>query len=200
MSEDQSISIIHSVLLLVLLSSALLLHFRNRLGTAIKYAAIWIVIILALVVLYSYKHDFSDFKDRLISALSPSTVIKNNDGSISVKASKNGHFNINTKVNGHSVRFLIDTGASDVVIDKDTARKIGINVDELLFINTYYTANGTVKGAPIRLEQIKVGDYIIRDVKASVNEADMNKSLLGMSFLNRLNGYEVKKDKLTLWP
>ncbi|PIR39900.1 MAG: hypothetical protein COV35_00330 [Alphaproteobacteria bacterium CG11_big_fil_rev_8_21_14_0_20_39_49] len=200
MSEDQSAQLIHSLLLLVLLTSGLIFHFRNRLGTAVKYAGIWISVILAMVLLYSYKHDFSDFKERLLSSLSPSTVINNDDGSISVKASQDGHFYINTEINGQSVRFMVDTGASDIVINKRTAEKIGIDLNSLQYINTYYTANGKVRGAPVRLENIKVGNYTINDIRASVNEADMNKSLLGMSFLNKLNGYEVKNDTLTLWP
>ncbi len=200
MNEEQSISLIHSLLLLVFLSSGLIFHFRNKPGTALKHAAIWLVIILGLVILYSYKHDFSDFKDRLVSSLSPSTVITNEDGSISVKSSQDGHFYINTEVSNQSIKFMVDTGASDIVIDKETAKKIGININDLKFINTYYTANGKVRGAPVRLKSIKVGKYIISDVRASVNEADMNSSLLGMSFLNKLSGYEVKKDVLTLWP
>ncbi|MDA0782202.1 MAG: TIGR02281 family clan AA aspartic protease [Rickettsiales bacterium] len=200
MSEDQSAQLIHSLLLLVLLASGLIFHFRNRLGMAVKYAGIWISVIMVMVLLYSYKHDFSDFKERLLSSLSPSTVINNDDGSISVKASQDGHFYINTEINGQSVRFMVDTGASDIVINKSTAEKIGIDLNRLQYINTYYTANGKVRGAPVRLESIKVGNYTINDIRASVNEADMNKSLLGMSFLNKLNGYEVKNDTLTLWP
>ena len=200
MSEDQSLSLIHSILILVLLGSGLIFHFRGRISTAIKYAGIWVVIILALVFIYSYKHDFSDFKNRLISSLSPSTVITNKDGSISVRVSQDNHFYINTEINGKNVRFMVYTGASDIVINKETAKKIGIDIKDLKFINTYYTANGKVRGAPIRLESIKVGNIVINDVRASVNEADMNKSLLGMSFLNKLRGYEVKKDVLTLWP
>ena len=88
MSEDQSAQLIHSLLLLVLLASGLIFHFRNRLGMAFKYAGIWISVIMVMVLLYSYKHDFSDFKERLLSSLSPSTVINNDDGSISVKASQ----------------------------------------------------------------------------------------------------------------
>ena len=64
----------------------------------------------------------------------------------------------------------------------------------------YRTANGTVTGAPVRLDEVRLGTIVLRDVRASVNGAAMNRSLLGMSFLGRLGGYQVTGDRMTLTP
>lgn len=200
MNEDQAMSLVHSIILLVLLSGGLIFHFKDRPTNGLKYAAIWLVIILTLVMLYSYRYEFSDLKERLIATLSPASAVTDEDGSISFRVSQDGHFYINTEVNGKSVRFMVDTGASDIVLDKATAKKIGINLDDLKYTKIYSTANGTVRGAPVTLKTIQIDEFILRDVRASVNEADMEKSLLGMSFLENLEGYEVKRGILTLWP
>jgi len=200
MSEDQTLSMVHYVLILVLISSGLLVHFRGKMSKAFKYAGIWLVIIMSLTVLYTFKHDFQDFKDRVVGAFLPSKAINNEDGSISFRVSKDGHYYINTVTNGKNVKFMVDTGASDIVIDRKLARRIGIDINSLRFIMTYNTANGTVRGAPIRLESLKIGDYAFYDIRASVNEADMDEPLLGMRFLDKLDGYEVKRDTLTIWP
>jgi len=102
-------------------------------------------------------------------------------------------------VDGEPVRFLVDTGASDVVLSPADARRIGFDPAQMSFTRTYNTANGLVQGAPVRLGAVEVGPIRIEDVRASVNGADMRRSLLGMSFLSRLGGYEVSEDALTLY-
>jgi aspartyl protease family protein len=93
---------------------------------------------------------------------------------------------------------MVDTGASDVVLSPADARRLGFDLAELKFTRIYQTANGTVRGAPVRLRRITIGPIEIEDVRASVNGAPMGTSLLGMSFLGRLMGYEVTTDTLTL--
>ncbi|MGY9016475.1 MAG: retropepsin-like aspartic protease family protein, partial [Rhodospirillales bacterium] len=78
------------------------------------------------------------------------------------------------------------------------ARRLGINVETLNFSRRYATANGVVFGAPIRLDKIEIGPIVVKAVRASVNGADMRRSLLGMSFLERLNGFNISKNILTL--
>ncbi|MGY9003663.1 MAG: retropepsin-like aspartic protease family protein, partial [Rhodospirillales bacterium] len=73
-----------------------------------------------------------------------------------------------------------------------------INVETLNFSRRYATANGVVFGAPIRLDKIEIGPIVVKAVRASVNGADMRRSLLGMSFLERLNGFNISKNILTL--
>ena len=93
---------------------------------------------------------------------------------------------------------LVDTGASDVTLTPRDARRLGFHLDRLTYDRTYRTANGIVKGARVRLHSLKVGHIVVPDVRASVNSADMNLSLLGMSFISRLSRFEVADGTLTL--
>lgn len=80
----------------------------------------------------------------------------------------------------------------------DDARRIGFDLGALRFTQTFQTANGSVKGAPVRLHEMRIGPIHIRDVRASVNGVPMAGTLLGMSFLDRLAGYDVRSAQLTL--
>ena len=117
-----------------------------------------------------------------------------------IRAGNHGHFVAEVTVDGTDVRFLVDTGASDVVLSPADAERLGFDPARLRFSKFYRTANGTVRGAPVRLSEMKIGPIRVTDVRASVNEADMNRSLLGMSFLNRLSGYAVEGGRLILKP
>ena len=96
------------------------------------------------------------------------------------------------------IRFLVDTGASDVVLSPSDARKLGFDPDHLKFTRPYNTANGVVWGASVTLNRVAIGPVALDGVAASVNGAAMGQSLLGMSFLGRLSGYAVENGRMTL--
>ena len=118
--------------------------------------------------------------------------------SLVIPATTNGHFVLEALVNGVRVRFLVDTGASDVTLTPQDARRLGFNARNLKYNKAYQTANGVVRGAAITLREVTVDQLSLYDVKASVNEAPMQISLLGMSFLGRLRGYEVAAGEMML--
>jgi aspartyl protease family protein len=101
-------------------------------------------------------------------------------------------------VDGKPLIFLADTGASHIVLSPSDAEKLGVKKSDLKFNRIYETANGTVRGSSIQISDLIIGDIHFRDIDASVNEAEMQNSLLGMSFFKRLESYEVKNDVLTL--
>jgi aspartyl protease family protein len=103
-------------------------------------------------------------------------------------------------VNGSRVTFLVDTGASDIVLSPADARRIGFDPDSLVFDQLASTANGTVSGATIRLDSLAVGTIEMNGLPATVNGAEMSESLLGMEFLSRLRGWRVENGVLTLVP
>jgi aspartyl protease family protein len=115
-----------------------------------------------------------------------------------IEADPSGHYVIDAMVNGAPVTFLIDTGASEIVLTLDDARRIGIEPRTLAFTQRFATANGEVRAAPVVLREIRVGQFRLLDVEASVNEAPLPLSLLGMSFLEQLGGYEVDRGRLIL--
>jgi aspartyl protease family protein len=185
------------ILLTVLLGSLFSrrdLPFRK----VFKYLGIWSVLGLIIIVLYSYRFEFSDFKTRILGEINPSWAQTNKDGKIEVKLAQDGHFYIDAEINNIPARFMIDTGASDIVISVKEAKRIGINTKKLSFNKPYQTANGTSWGASIKFDKLKVGSAVFSDVNASVNNADMGTSLLGMSFLRRFKKYEFYQDRLIL--
>jgi clan AA aspartic protease (TIGR02281 family) len=115
-----------------------------------------------------------------------------------VEAGPSGHYVIEATVNGAPVTFLVDTGASEIVLTLDDARRIGLEPQTLAFTERFSTANGEVRAAPVVLREIRVGQFRLFDVSASVNEGPLDVSLLGMSFLERLGSYEVERRRLIL--
>jgi aspartyl protease family protein len=168
--------------------------------TALRQAAIWVAIILGLVGLYSFKNDAAYIGQRFMGALSPTQGVAHDDGTLSFDAGPDGHFRIQARVNGGRVTFMVDTGASDIVLTPGDARRIGIDPATLVFDQLAETANGTVSGAAIRLDSLVMGSIEMNQLPATVNGADMSESLLGMEFLNRLQGWRVENGVLTLVP
>jgi len=168
--------------------------------TALRQAAIWVAIILGLVGLYSFKNDAAYIGQRFMGALSPTQGVAHDDGTLSFDAGPDGHFRIQARVNGGRVTFMVDTGASDIVLTPGDARRIGIDPATLVFDQFAETANGTVSGAAIRLDSLVMGSIEMNQLPATVNGADMSESLLGMEFLNTLQGWRVENGVLTLVP
>jgi len=115
-----------------------------------------------------------------------------------IPAGRNGHFLVTAEVADVEIRFLVDTGASQVILTAEDAERLGYDVDSLEFSARFQTANGEIRGAPLLLPELRIGDLEIADVRASVIRAPMSTSLLGMSFLSRLDGYEVGEEGLIL--
>ena len=112
-------------------------------------------------------------------------------------ANQQGHVILDAVVNGVSVRMLVDTGASFVSLTREDARAAGIAPGELVYSHRVGTANGAARMARVMLREIRIGQLSIYDVPAAVLE-NLNISLLGMSFLTRLQGYEMRDGKLTI--
>jgi len=109
-----------------------------------------------------------------------------------------GHFYVDADVNGARIRFLVDTGATFVALSPDDARSAGLRIFESDYTARTATANGVTRVAPVTLRQIELDQLRVFDVRAVVLEKPMPVSLLGMSFLSRLEGYEMRNDELVL--
>ena len=115
-----------------------------------------------------------------------------------IPAGRNGHFLVTAEVEDVEILFLVDTGASQVILTVEDAERLGHSIENLEFSDRFQTANGAIRGAPLMLPELRIGDLEIEDVRASVIRAPMSTSLLGMSFLSRLEGYEVGEEGLIL--
>lgn len=198
--RESQVGIVHLVLFGALVASGLLLGRRLGLGYAVRTTAIWLTLGLALILGYSYRFDLAAIRDRVLGELLPHRAEEVEGGVLRFRAAVDGHFYIEARVEGRPVRFMVDTGASDIVLNLADAARIGLDPARLAFTRRYRTANGTVRGAPVRLGEIRLGSLRLRDVPASVNEAEMGVSLLGMRFLNLFARYEVRHGTLLLYP
>jgi aspartyl protease family protein len=109
-----------------------------------------------------------------------------------------GSYVVIGKVNGERVRFVVDTGATDTVLSPADARRLGVPIERLAYRAESETANGVGYGAPYRAQRLEVGAIALTDFPMTVNRAPMSVSLLGLSFLNRLEAYEFRGRKLIL--
>lgn len=118
---------------------------------------------------------------------------------VKVSADARGHFVADFRLNGRPVEALVDTGATTVAINRSTARRIGISLDRDDFKYEVRTANGITRAAGIVIERIQIGRIMVEDVQAAVLEdAALDGTLVGMSFLNRLSKFQVENGALLL--
>ena len=171
----------------------------TKLKKQLKYASIWIGLFLILLAGFSYRVELIQIKDRILSNIVPEYGLTEKQGTMSFVIASDGHFYVRATVEDVAVRFLVDTGASHIVLSPADARKLGIETDELIFDRFYETANGTVRGSSIRIADLRIGEIHLKEIGASVNEAEMRHSLLGMTFFKHLKSYEVKNDVLTMY-
>ncbi|MBM3579761.1 MAG: TIGR02281 family clan AA aspartic protease [Alphaproteobacteria bacterium] len=189
---------IYLALILVVLISSVFSRRNLEFTKILKYLAIWAGIGFVVIALYAYRFEFADFKSRIVGEINPSRAQVNKDGEMVINLASDGHFYLDSKINSVPVRFMIDTGASDVVLSLSEAKRVGIDVTKLHFNKAYQTANGTSFGATILLDELEIAGVKFYDVFASVNSAPMGISLLGMSFLRRFKKYEFYQDRLVL--
>lgn len=179
--------------------------YRGRSLQGLKHAATWLLILFALLVGYSYRGELQSVMYRVAGeVLPPGHVMTVDTGTsgektVRIRSDGNGHFSALGSVNGTSVRLMVDTGASTVVLKAADAERAGIALDELSFTVAVQTANGTAYAAPVRLRDVAIGPIMLDGVEALVAKpGSLNESLLGMSFLSRLRSYGVEKDFMTL--
>ncbi|MEC7760719.1 MAG: TIGR02281 family clan AA aspartic protease [Pseudomonadota bacterium] len=179
---------------LVLLGAAVVGSFfmmnKANLGKSLQQLAIWVLIFIGAIGAYGLWNDISrDVMPR-------QSVVS--QGVVEVPRRPDGHFYLTLEVDGTPVDFVVDTGASQVVLSMDDARRIGLDPDTLPFIGTAMTANGEVRTAPTTVDEMVLGDVVERNVRVYVNEGAMDMSLLGMTYLQRFERIEIADDMLIL--
>ena len=189
---------IYLILLLVMLSSGILFNSKIRKIEILKQLFLWSIITLILIIIYSFRFEFQNIVNRLKGELFPSSAINLGENKISINISSNQHFYVDLKINGQNVHFMIDTGASDIVLSEKDAKKVGIDLAKLSYDKIYETANGNTFGASSRVKTIELQGLVIYNAAVSVNNSDLETSLLGMSFLRNFKKYEFYQDKLVL--
>jgi aspartyl protease family protein len=119
--------------------------------------------------------------------------------SLVVDSERDGHFHIESRINGRFVATMVDTGASRVILRETDAANAGIRPRPSDYTATVSTANGNIKAAPAVLDRVEAGGITVFDVPALVLPDEvLSTNLLGMSFLSRLKRYEVADGRLML--
>jgi aspartyl protease family protein len=122
-----------------------------------------------------------------------------NSRSVVISPGRNGHFQIEGRVDGRRLDFMVDTGASLIALTERDAAMLGIHPAQGDYTAAVRTANGTVRAAPVELDMVEIDDIVVRNVAAMVlPEGALSDNLLGLSFLQRLRRFEYSGGKLVL--
>lgn len=111
-----------------------------------------------------------------------------------------GHYWAEAVIDGRAVRVLVDTGASVVALTREDALRLGLKLSSQDFRSTVVTASGPAPAARVKLASVSVAGARVDEVEALVVEKGLTQSLLGMSYLGRLSGFEATPTALTLRP
>ena len=177
MDGDLMARIGYLTLLLIAVGGWAFAEFRGRMGQALRMATAWGMIVLGLVAGYGIWNDISQ-------NLRPRAAVTA-QGTISIPRAPDGHYYLTVTVNDVDIDFLIDTGATNVVLNDRDARRIGIDPATLAFSATAQTANGPVQISHVTLDRVAIGPYADSRVSAWVSQGETEISLLGMSYLSR---------------
>jgi aspartyl protease family protein len=193
-------SLVYFSALLLVIGGGLYVMFYGRFHEMLKSIGIWLGIAALLAVAYNYRSEVVKVVDRVFSVVTPDQDITASiNASIRVQRSDTGDFNVRVHVNNAPVLMLIDTGASSVVLTIEAARAAGLPVDLLKYDVTIETAKGRSFAAAVVLEELKIGNIVERRVPALiVRQGDLRVSLLGMSFLQRLESFELRGMQMVL--
>ncbi|MBK1635669.1 retropepsin-like aspartic protease family protein [Rhodovulum adriaticum] len=191
MTGDDFGSLIYLVLLGAAIGGYFLMENRNRLGKVAQQAAVWGLIFVGVIAGVGL---WSDIRQTV----APRQAIFADQQRVEVPRAPDGHYYLTILVNDVPVRFVVDTGATDVVLTREDAARVGLNPDDLPYLGEARTANGRVSTARVRLEEMRLGPIVDSRVRAFVNGGVMDDSLLGMAYLNRFDRIEFAGDRMIL--
>ena len=173
--------------------------YRGRLGDVLTSAAVWIGLGIALVTAYSYRGELEAVVQRVGVELLPSGTLVSEGGAVRIRRARNGHYGLSAELEGRSVDFMIDTGATHTTLTQETAAVAGIDVAALRYSVPVNTANGMTFAAPAKVALLDIGPISVRDLRVLVAQPGaLSANLLGLNFLDKLSSYEVRDRTMTL--
>jgi len=189
MDTNNLMNLIYLGVLLAAVGGWMLIEHRQRMGQVLRIAVAWGLIFLGIAAGYGL---WTDLRQDIL----PRQMVTDG-GTLQVPRAADGHYYLTVQVNGQPVRFMADTGASNVVLSQQDARSLGIDPDSLAYMGRAMTANGPVQTARIRLPQVALGPFTDRDVPAFVTSGEMDISLLGMDYLGQFR-IAIEQGRMTL--
>lgn len=191
MTEDDFGRLAYLSLLLLVIGGYFLLANRHRLGAMLQQASIWALIFVGVIAAAGL---WEDLRDNVM----PRQSVIAEQGIIELPRAPDGHFYLIADVNDTPIRFVVDTGATSIVLSMADAARVGIDPDTLFFTGQANTANGVVRTAHIRLDELRIGTLSDENVRAWVNEGELEGSLLGMTYLSRFEKVEITRNQMRL--
>lgn len=189
MDGDTTARVIYLGILVAAVASYLLVEFRGRMGQMMRGMMSWGLIIVGLMAGYGL---WNDMQRQMIPQQSVAT-----SGEVVLPRAPDGHYYLMLDIDGTAVEFLVDTGATNVVLSQQDAQRVGIDPGGLVYLGTAQTANGIVRTARVSLDNVRLGPYSDPALAAYVNDGEMDGSLLGMDYLGRFR-IEIAGEQMIL--
>lgn len=190
MSTDQIMQLTYLGLLAAAIGGSAIVAGRQQWGKMAQQAAIWALIFVGMIAAYGLWEDVRNDVAPQQSLVDSSTI--------AVPRSPDGHFRLTLEIDGTDVPFIVDTGATQVVLSRRDAERIGFDLASLTFSSSALTANGEVRTAPVTLGRVSLEGITDFRISAVVNGGEMNTSLLGMSYLRFFERIEIAGNQLVL--
>jgi len=191
MTADDTGRLIYLALLGLGIGGWFFLQGREGIGKTLQQALIWGFLFLGVVAAYGLWNDVQ-------RATSRDQITQIGAGQIAVPRQPDGHYYLTLVINDAAIRFVVDTGASEMVLTAEDAKRAGLDTTSLGYFGRANTANGVVRTAPVKLNTVTLGDVTDTNVAAVVNEGEMRESLLGMGYLQRWGRIEIANGELIL--
>jgi aspartyl protease family protein len=194
---DQALNFLYLLGCLVLVGSGLMVR-RLPLGQSLKMVLAWGLIFGAVFIAFLLKDDFLALGRRAYAEARGDNVVATGRGEIRIRPSEDGHFYVNGQVNGHAVRFLVDSGATVTTLSRATAQEAGV-APEGGFGVLVDTANGTALEDRGTASRLTVGPIARTDIPIHISRVegdDLN--VIGMDFLSTLSAWGVEGQTLRL--
>lgn len=182
--------LIYLTLLVGAIAGSYLISQRKNIGKTLQMAAIWALIIVGAIAGVGLWEDVRQ-------TVAPFQTVSEG-GQIIVPRQGDGHYHLMLEVNGTPIEFVVDTGASEVVLTKQDAERIGLDPATLDYFGRALTANGPVQTAAVTLDEVRLGPVVDTNLRATVNGGEMFQSLLGMTYLNQFSEISIRGGELVL--
>ncbi len=192
LDSDQIMRLVYLGVWGTVLIGYFLIARTQGIGQSLRQLLLWGLIFVGVAAGYGLWQEIS----------TQNQVTVTGDGAIVLRAGRDGHFHLGLDVNGTPVQFIVDTGASELVLSREDAARVGLDPQSLPYLGTARTANGPVGIARVTLDDVVLSSGGLnihdRDVPAFVNEGQLDISLLGMGYLRRYARISIEGDTLRL--
>jgi len=193
MTNDMMLGGLYLLMAAMLVLGALMTR-REPAAKLITMALAWIAIFGAGFIIFTFRDNLGWVAQRLRAEAVGTPVSEGTETRIPMAI--DGHFWIDAQLNGHDVKFLVDSGATTTTIDRNTAQRAGIDVSRGR--DQYVrTGNGVIRVASGRADELTVGQIRRRDVALEIADND-DLNVLGMNYLSTLRRWGVEGRWLVL--